>query len=98
MINNLSQLKKAISNGNIFEVVKHYVRPEFEGQIRKPNIIQTNGFYSIEKDKPDSVVTLANNCKGSWSEYGKAGDWKFEDGLCKQFYMGKPIWEIRILS
>ena len=29
MINNLSQLKKAINNGAIFTIIKHYIKPEY---------------------------------------------------------------------
>lgn len=96
-IKNLAQLKKAIKSGNKFIIRKHYVRPEYEGQIRKPNVIQTNGFYSIEDGKPDSKVTLANNGKGSWIEYGRASDWKFENGICKQSYCGRETWEIEFI-
>lgn len=96
-IKNLSQLKRAIKGGHNFIIRKHYIRPEYEGQIRKPNVVQTNGFYSIEYEKPDSKITLANNGKGSWIEYGKAADWKFEDGVCKQYFRGNAIWEIEII-
>lgn len=92
-IKNLSQLKMAIKDGHKFIVRKHYIKPEYEGQIRKPNVIQTNGFYSIEDEKPDSKVTLANNGNGSWTKYGKASDWRFENGLCKQ----SNVWEIEFM-
>lgn len=98
MIENLSQLKKAIRNGACFRIVKHYVKPAYEGQIRKPNWVQTNGFYSVEVNKPDSDVSLANDGKGSWLEYGKASDWKFEEGLCKLILRGRPIWEIAVIE
>lgn len=93
-IKNLSQLKRAIKEGRNFIIRKHYIRPEYDGQIRKPNVVQTNGFYSIEDGKPDSKITLANNGKGSWVEYGKASDWKFEDGVCKQY----NVWEIEFVQ
>lgn len=96
-IKNLSQLKKAIKEGHKFIIRKHYIKPEYEGQIRKPNWVLTNGFYSIENEKPDSEVTLANNGKGSWIEYGKASDWEFENGVCKQSFRGNNVWEIEII-
>lgn len=96
-IKNLSQLKRAIKSGCRFIVRKHYIKPEYEGQVRKPNVVQTNGFYSIEDGKPDSVVTLANRGKGSWIEYGKASDWTFENGICKQSFRGKVVWEIEFI-
>lgn len=49
MIKNLSQLKKAINEKKEFKIVRHYIHPDYEGQVRVPNIIQTNGFYSVEK-------------------------------------------------
>lgn len=96
-IKNLAQLKRAIKEGCKFIIRKHYIRSEYEGQIRKPNVVQTNGFYSIEDEKPDSKITLANNGKGSWIEYGKASDWKFENGLCKQYFRENAIWEIEFI-
>ena len=93
-IKNLAQLKRVIKDGRKFIIRKHYISSEYEGQIRKPNVVQTNGFYSIEDEKPDSKITLANNGKGSWIEYGKASDWKFEDGVCKQ----SNVWEIEFVQ
>lgn len=98
MIKNLSQLKKAVNNGLSFKIVKHYIKPEYTGQIRKPNKIQTNGFYSIVENEPENPVTLANYGKGSWIEYGKASDWIFENGICKQSCRGNDIWEIQFLE
>lgn len=71
-IKNLAQLKRAIKEGHKFIIRKHYIKQEYEGQIRKPNVVQTNGFYSIEDGKPDSKITLANNGKGSWIEIRKS--------------------------
>ena len=96
-IKNLAQLKRVIKEGHKFIIRKHYIKPEYEGQIRKPNVVQTNGFYSIEDGKPNSNVTLANNGKGSWIEYGKASEWTFENGLCKQSFRGRDIWEIEFI-
>lgn len=96
-IKNLAQLKRAIKEGHNFIIRKHYIHSEYEGQVRKPNIVQTNGFYSIEDGKPDSKVTLSNGGKGSWIDYGKASDWKFENGICKQSFCGRDIWEIEFI-
>lgn len=98
MISNLSQLKNAVREKKSFVILRHYIKPDYTGQIRRANLIQTNGFYSIEVDKPDSPVTLANNCKGAWIEFGKASDWTFKDGICKLTCNGKDIWEIRFLE
>lgn len=103
-IKNLAQLKRAIQAKQPFEIVRHYVRPDFEGQVRKPNVIQTNGFYSVILDHPEHPVSQFNGQKGSWIEYGKASDWMFENGLCKHFDRRtngtgerRPVWEIRFV-
>ena len=100
-IKNLSQLKKAINNGSCFRIVKHYIKPAYEGQIRKANKIQTNGFYSIvpnPQNETDMQVVNANRGLGSWLEYGKASDWTFENGVCKQNFRGNDIWEIEFVE
>ena len=97
-IKNLSQLKKAINDGNCFIIHKHYLKPEYSGQIRKPNKIQTNGFYSIVLGEPDNEVTKANAGKGSWFKYGSAKDWTFDNGLCKCIHNGRKIWDISLVS
>lgn len=98
-IKNLSQMKKAVNAKMPFSIVKHYIKPELEGQIRVPNVLQTNGFYSVEKDKPNSPVSIANNGKGYWFEYGKASNWNFENGICTlvEHHNGKeiPVWSIQ---
>ena len=98
MINNLSQLKKAINNGQSFKILKHYIHPEYTGQVRKPNKIQTNGFYSIVENEPNNPLNTVNYGKGSWVEYGKASEWTFDNGVCKFAYRGKPVWEIQFVE
>lgn len=99
MIKNLSQLKKAVNDGCKFKIIEHGIKPEYTGQIRKPNVIQTNGFYSIVDNEPNNPVTLANNGKGSWIEYGKASEWKFENGLCSMFNPnGSLVWIIQFIE
>lgn len=94
-IKNLSQLKKAVNTGHCFRIRKHYIHPEYTGQMRKPSVIQTNGFYSTIPDDPDCKISKANGGKGYWFDYGKAKDWQFHDGVC--IYNrpdGKAVWEI----
>lgn len=103
MVKNLTQLKKAINGGTSFRVVEHYIKPQYNGQVRKPNVIQTNGFYSIVPNEPDNEITKANKGKGSWVEYGKASDWKFENGICYQSHTYKgcepqKVWAIEIME
>lgn len=97
-IKNLTQLKNAISKGTCFIIHRHLLKPEYTGQIRKPNKIQTNGFYSIVLNDPENEVTKANAGKGTWFDYGKASDWTFDRGLCKCTHNGRQIWEISFLE
>lgn len=97
-IRNLSQLKKAINDGQCFVIQKHYLKPAYTGQIRKPNKIQTNGFYGIVLNEPENEVSKANAGKGSWFAYGKASDWIFDNGLCKCTHNGRKIWEISFVE
>jgi hypothetical protein len=82
-IRNHAQFKRAIKEKKCFIIRQHYIKPEFTGQLRKPNIVQTNGFYSITPDDLNSKVSTANYGKGYWLEFGKASDWVFENGLCR---------------
>ncbi|WP_099467782.1 peptidylprolyl isomerase [Konateibacter massiliensis] len=95
-IKNLSQLKKAIAAGNIFIIKDHRVS-EFIGKKRKGNVIQTNGIYSIVPDEPENRINQANGRKGSWLEYGKASEWKFDNGICT-LYNGEHKPENLVMS
>lgn len=75
-IQSLAQFKKIIAQKRAFVILEHN-KPEHIGEVRVPTVIQTNGFYSIEKDKPNSKVTLANNGKGYWLKYEKAACYRF---------------------
>lgn len=82
MIKNLSQLKKQLTAGTEFEIVKH-CRPEQIGEIRRVNIANTQGLYSIIPNEPQSKTTLANGGRGSWLGWSKAPFWEFKpDGTC----------------
>lgn len=97
-IKNLSQLKKAIANKQKFLIIKHYVKDELSKQIRTPNVVQTNGFYSIVEDEPNNKVTLANNGKGYWYGYEKAKCYDFnEDSIMFKFKDGTPCMEIKFI-
>ena len=100
-IKNLSQMKRAINARTPFKIVNHFNHPEFIGQIRIPNVIQTNGCYTIVRDEPENYVSTANFGKGYWFKYGKASDWVFENGTCTNIIHrnGKnfPVWEIKLL-
>jgi hypothetical protein len=93
-IKNLAELKKAINSGCAFTIKAHYIKPELTGQQRCAAKTQTNGFYSVVPGEPEHPVSMANGGKGYWAEYGKASDWTFENGICKQSFRGKEVWEI----
>ena len=97
-IKNLNQMKKAINAGRSFRVIKHYIHEDYTGQIRKPNVIQTHGFYSICENDPESRATKANGGKGVYLEYGKAGDYEFTDkSILIKHRNGKPCLEIEFI-
>lgn len=103
MIHNLSQLKRAISEKQEFIIVSHRIN-RFEGKKRRPSIVQTNGFYSIVPDIPEDETNKANGGKGSWCEFGKASQWKFEHGECRMYLPNLPhteenrIWIIKFVK
>ena len=98
-IRNLAQLKRVVQEKKEF-VIKEHRKEGFIGQKRTPNIIRSNGFYSIVTGQPEDKVSLANDGKGSWIEYGKASQWEFRDGLCSMYLPEKEhlpenlIWTI----
>jgi hypothetical protein len=100
-IKNLSQLKRVLREGHDFIIVKHFIKPEYTGQIRKVNIMQTNGMYSIDSVNFKNPINNANGGRGTWLEFGKAKDWKFENGLCEygETYNGEyqPVWQIKVI-
>ena len=98
MVKNLSQFKKEMKAGKTFQIVEHFRFPERNGEIRKPNIVQTNGMYTVIPDDPDNKISTANNGKGSWIEFGKASDYAFCGGLIQQSFHGVPIWTLRIIG
>ena len=98
MINNLIQLKDAMDKKMTFVIVKHYIHPNCDGQIRIPTVVHGDGFFSIEKDKPNSEVSAANDFKGRWFEYGRSSDCVFDNGLCRCAQHGRRIWDIKVLE
>ena len=100
MVQNLSQLKKALANGAEFEIIEHYLKPEHSGEVRMASVIQTNGMYSVVTNgKNESVVNEANDGKGFWIGFEKASQWAF-DGEDITFCLrsGRPVWKIRLLE
>ena len=98
MVQNLSQFKKAIKDGAMFEVVEHFRFPERNGEIRKATVVQTNGMYTILPYDSENIINQANKGKGSWIDFGKASEYTFVNGLIQQSFMGNPIWTLRIIE
>lgn len=97
-IKNLSQFKKAISAKRKFQITQHYMHEDFTGQIRTPNVIQTNGFYSIIETDPTGKISTANFGKGYWYGYSKASCYEFTDtGILCKTETGKPVMEIAFI-
>lgn len=97
-IKSFAELKRAFQNKNPFEIVEHYKKPEYAGQIRVPQVVQTNGMYSGIYGEPDSFVSKQNYGKGSWIAYGKASDYQFDGEEIIQSVRGRPIWKIKLLD
>ena len=98
MIKNLSQFKKAMNEGYIFEIVEHFVHPEMAGQKRYVSKMQTNSMYTKVYGDPDNKLNSCNNGLGSFIQFGKASDWVFVNGLCQQKSNGNPVWTLRLLN
>lgn len=96
MVKNLSQLKRKIASYSVFMIRNHRV-PEYIGQKRKPVKVQTNGFYSVVINNPESRFSIEKNKKGIWIEYGKAADWEFDQNVCHK-YLGRHIPENLVWS
>ncbi len=72
-IKNLNQLKKALSVGTEFIITDHR-RKDSIGERRVITSVKSTGFYSKNPDM--------ENAKDLWLDWGKAGNWKFENGVC----------------
>lgn len=93
IVKNLSQFKREIKGGRNFKIIEHFIKPECNGEIRIPSVVQTNGFYSKIKDDATNRSN-SNYGKGIWIEYDKAKDYIFnEDGTIIQ----KGVWKIKLL-
>lgn len=106
IVTNLSQFKKAMMKGVNFKVINHFTFPERIGDIRKPNVVQSNGMYTIitnDINQPEAKekFNTANGGKGSWIEFGAARCYDFKDGVITQYSDDSkrwPIWSIKLLG
>ena len=76
-VKSLADVKRNMKEQRPFYIHNHRIE-KCIGQIRVAHVNQTNGVYLWEYNNPSSEVTLSNNCKGSWLEYGKASDWEID--------------------
>ena len=97
MVQNLNQFKKAIAAGTCFEIVKHYIHPEYTGQKRIPNVIQTNGFYSAVLMPDGTKNANWNYGKGLWYGYEKAADYEFDGDVIRCKRGSRNIFDIRFI-
>ena len=76
-IKNLADLKRHITVGAEIVCSFHRKHPEFVGLTRVVSKVQTNGFYSQIKDQPDHKWSVCNYGKGIYSDFEKAGLYRF---------------------
>lgn len=76
---NLTQLKKRMTVGAAFEIM----RPGIETEQRRVIIAQSANICSIVPFDTDHRI---NKCGGSWLNWGKAAYWRFENGFCSIYY------------
>jgi hypothetical protein len=97
-IKNLTQFKQLCSEEMVtFVIEKHYVKPEYTGQIRIIQEVETNGFYTGIAEEPEHKLSKCNEGKGIWCRFGQAKDWKFcDDGLICISTYGNRVMDIRL--
>lgn len=83
-IKNLAQLKRVIQEKREF-IIRVHRQEKFLGQKRIPNVVQSNGFYSVISGQPEHEVSCANHGKGSWIDFGKATQWEFQEETCSMY-------------
>lgn len=95
-VKNLNQFKKAMKDGYMFEIIEHFVHPDFTGQRRYVNEFHPTYIYT--KVQKEHKLNSYNNGKGIHMAFGKASDWVFCGGICQQKKNGKPILSLRVLD
>ena len=64
LITNLSQLKRALKEKHVFEIIEHCIKPEHTGEKRVVQVMQTNGMYSGIYGDPQHPISNLNY--GKW--------------------------------
>lgn len=89
---NLAQLKKRLTVGAAFEIV----RPGMETEQRRVIKTQSNSIVSIVPFDADRKVTADG---GSWIWFESAAKWRFSGGWCAYLGNGSdPIFSIRLID
>lgn len=96
MIQNLSQLKRAIHNNSRLEIVGHW-RKDFVGQVRQITHSSSSAFYSLPLGLSSEEKRHLNEGKGYIMWWGKASAWKFENGVCSVYQSGLPHTENNLI-
>lgn len=97
-VRNLSQMKRLLKKGAKFRVVNHNIHPNYTGQERIVNVVQTNGIYSqVLTGDNKEIYNAFNEGKGIWMTFGKATEWKIENNLCTAIVNGEEGFTIEIL-
>lgn len=79
-IENLTQLKKALSKGAVIEVLKHELHPAWAG-LRIVNIVQSNGVYVQLYNQPDHPFSKYNGGRGIRMDFAPASHYVFDDPI-----------------
>lgn len=90
IIQNLSQLKRALQVGARFEILEHWKKDSAAGEIRRVTSANTVSIHTVVEGQPDHKNSLANNGDGILLWFEKASDWEFHDGVCSIYFKNKP--------
>ena len=64
-IKNLAQLKRVIQEKREF-IIRAHRQEKFLGQKRIPNVVQSNGFYSVISGQPEHEVQMESLSSDGW--------------------------------
>lgn len=98
MVKTHAEMKRRLQAKEKFKMLSS-IHEGFEGQVREPNVIQTNAIYSVIADDPEHKVSKMNGGKGCFMQFGKASDWHIENGICECLNKdGARIFSFKFLS
>lgn len=82
-VQSLAEFKRLMRPGTEFVTTEHANHPGIVGLVRVVGKVQSNAFYSTIKNQPKSKYSDCNDGKGMRTEFGKASEYRFEDGCVK---------------